>query len=198
MIVIFDVKTGNITSIKKALDYLNINNKISDKEEDLKKSSKIILPGVGAFDNFMNKLEETNLKNSLIYEIKDKKKPFLGICLGMQLLLHSSEEGNSKGLGLIDGKIKKFDKNLNIRIPHMGLNYANVLKKNNLIKGEKKKFYFVHSYFAEVKEKNIIAVTRYGIDFPSIINENNLYGVQFHPEKSQNDGKDILENFSKL
>ena len=80
----------------------------------------------------------------------------------------------------------------------MGLNYANVLKKNNLIKGEKKKFYFVHSYFAEVKEKNIIAVTRYGIDFPSIINENNLYGVQFHPEKSQNDGKDILENFSKL
>ncbi len=198
MILIFDLKTGNLSSIKKALDYLNIINKISDNPNDLEKSSKIILPGVGSFDNFMKKLKASELKENLRHQIYEKKKPFLGICLGMQILLNSSEEGIEKGLGLIDGRFKKFDNSLNLRIPHMGLNYVKIIRENKLINGNKKKFYFVHSYYAETDEKNVIATTDYGISFPSIINFENLYGVQFHPEKSQNDGKQILSNFSKI
>ena len=198
MILIFDLKTGNLSSIKKALDYLNIINKISDNPNDLEKSSKIILPGVGSFDNFMKKLNISELKQNLRHQIYEKKKPFLGICLGMQILLNSSEEGIEKGLGLIDGKFKKFNNRLNLRIPHMGLNYVKIIRENKLINGNNKKFYFVHSYYAETDAKNVLATTDYGISFPSIINYENLYGVQFHPEKSQNDGKQILSNFSKI
>tara|TARA_Y200000002_G_scaffold376634_1_gene380838 strand:+ start:129 stop:725 length:597 start_codon:yes stop_codon:yes gene_type:complete len=198
MIVIFDLKTGNISSIKNVLSYLNIESKISDKIEDLESSEKIILPGVGTFDNFMKKLNSGKIKENLLNQIIKKKKPFLGICLGMQVLLDRSDEGVEKGLGLIKGKLKKFDIKLGVRVPHMGINYVEKIKENQILKGTKKMFYFVHSYYPEVDKEYVLGLTKYKIAFPSIINKNNIFGVQFHPEKSQNDGKEILQNFSKL
>ena len=199
MVTIFDLKTGNILSLKKVLDYLDIENNVTSDPNLLKNSSKIIIPGVGSFDNFMIKLNKNNIIDSLKHEIIDKKKPFLGICIGMQILLNESEEGVEKGLGLIKGKIKKFDYNLNLRLPHMGWNYVTSIKENDLLKkNEKNMFYFVHSYYPETNNKYIIATTRYGFDFPSVIQKDNIYGVQFHPEKSQQFGKKLLENFNKI
>ena len=199
MVTIFDLKTGNILSLKKVLDYLDIENNVTSDPNLLKNSSKIIIPGVGSFDNFMIKLNKNNIIDSLKHEIIDKKKPFLGICVGMQILLNESEEGVEKGLGLIKGKIKKFDNNLNLRLPHMGWNYVTSIKDNDLLKkNEKNMFYFVHSYYPETNNEYIIATTKYGFDFPSVIQKDNIYGVQFHPEKSQQFGKKLLENFNKI
>ena len=163
MVTIFDLKTGNILSLKKVLDYLDIENNVTSDPNLLKNSSKIIIPGVGSFDNFMIKLNKNNIIDILKHEIFDKKKPFLGICVGMHILIHESEEGVEKGLGLIKGKIKKFDYNLNLRLPHMGWNYVTSIKENDLLKkNEKNMFYFVHSYYPETNNKYIIATTRYG------------------------------------
>ena len=133
MITIFDLKTGNISSLKKTLDILNIRNCVSDDPNELSKSSKIIIAGVGSFDNFMSRLEKNNVVDELKYQLIEKEKPFLGICVGMQILLEKSEEGNKQGIGLIKGEVKKFKNDLNIRIPHMGWNYVNIKKKNKLI-----------------------------------------------------------------
>lgn len=197
MILIYDLKTGNISSIKKALDYLNIKSEVSDDVKDLAKCSKIILSGVGSFDNFVKKLEANEGIEKIKYQLIDKKKPFLGICLGMQILLKNSEEGKRHGLGLIDGTLKKFNTKNNLRVPHMGLNYVDVIKESKLITS-RKKFYFVHSYYAEVSRDLIFGITDYGSFFPSYIKQDNLYGVQFHPEKSQKDGLELLKNFSNL
>ena len=198
MITIFDLKTGNISSLKKTLDYLNIKNIISDSPDDLKKSSKIIIAGVGSFDNFILKLEKKNVIEELKYQLIEKEKPFLGICIGMQILLEKSDEGSKQGIGLIKGEVKKFNPDLNVRIPHMGWNYVSIKKVNNLININNQTFYFVHSYYPKVDKDNILATTTYGEEFPSIIGKNNIYGVQFHPEKSQKYGKELLKNFNEL
>ena len=197
MILVYDLKTGNISSIKKALDFLNVKFKISDQVNDLEDCSKIILSGVGSFDNFVKRLEVNDGIEKIKYHLVKKKKPFLGICLGMQILLKNSEEGKRDGLGLINGFLKKFNTKDNLRVPHMGLNYVDVVQENDLIIN-RKKFYFVHSYYAEVSKKVIFGETNYGSFFPSYIKQDNLYGVQFHPEKSQKDGLELLKNFSNL
>tara|TARA_Y100000996_G_C22447043_1_gene612230 strand:- start:210 stop:806 length:597 start_codon:yes stop_codon:yes gene_type:complete len=198
MITIFDLKTGNISSLKKTLDYLNIKNRISDNPEGLNKSSKIIIAGVGSFDNFILKLEQNNIIDELKYQLIEKEKPFLGICVGMQILLEKSEEGLKQGIGLIKGEVKKFNSDLNIRIPHMGWNYVKIKKNNDIINLNNQTFYFVHSYYPKVHEKNILATTTYGEEFPSIIGEKNIFGVQFHPEKSQKFGKELLKKFNDI
>ena len=169
MITIFDLKTGNISSLKKTLDILNIKNCVSDDPNKLSKSSKIIIAGVGSFDNFIIKLEKNNIIDELKYQLIEKEKPFLGICVGMQILLEKSEEGNKQGIGLIKGEVKRFNNDMNIRIPHMGWNYVNIKKKNELIQLKNQTFYFVHSYFPKVQEDSILATTVYGEEFPSII-----------------------------
>jgi imidazole glycerol-phosphate synthase subunit HisH len=198
MIAIFDLKTGNISSLKNVLDYLNIDNYVCDNPDKLNKAAKIIIPGVGSFDNFMLQLKFKDTIDHLKYQILTKEKPFLGICMGMQILLESSEEGIQKGLGFIKGRVKKLDNKLNNRIPHMGLNFAEPIKDNNLISSNKEIFYFLHSYYSSVEEDCVIATTNYGNKFPSIIGKKNIFGVQFHPEKSQKSGKILLENFNKL
>lgn len=200
MIVILNVGTGNILSLKNCLDFLDIKNIISNEKKDFNNASKIILPGVGSFDHFIDQVESYNILDDLKEQILIKKKLFLGICAGMQVLFDSSEEGNKKGLGFIQGKLKKFN-NKEVRTPHMGLNFINIKKKSVLIDGldYKSRFYFVHSYYvSNIDYEHVIATTNNTINFPSIVGKENIFGVQFHPEKSQSFGKKLLSNFGAL
>ena len=191
---IVDYGLGNILSAKQSfLKIANDNNMdleviITNNPEDVKKSTHIVLPGQGAFKSCMyGLLSIKNMIKQLEIEVIEKKKPFLGICVGMQLLADVSyENGTHLGLGWIEGEIKKLPA-LNRKLPHMGWNevLANNDKQSLLKEGQSKDFYFVHSYYFECKHKNNIAgITNYGINFTSFISKENIYGVQFHPEKS--------------
>ena len=205
-ITILDYGSGNILSAKQSFARVIKNNNldaevnISGKLEAIKKSSHIVLPGQGAFETCMKGLESVSgmieeLNNFVIKE----KKPFFGICVGMQLLAGNSlENGNHKGLGWIDGTIKKLPSN-NLKMPHMGWNSIKVLSRNSKIIPKEADYYFVHSYYFDCKNKeNVLAETNYGINFPSIINKENIYGLQFHPEKSSDQGLDIIKSFIRL
>tara|TARA_B100000575_G_scaffold161648_1_gene129162 strand:+ start:983 stop:1603 length:621 start_codon:yes stop_codon:yes gene_type:complete len=206
MIIIIDHGSGNLFAIGNILKNLKVEFKISNKIEDILKSDKFILPGVGSFDTTMNNLANLNIIEALSNEILVNKKHILGICVGMQILSNKSEEGNLKGLGWIPGEVKKIDKNklkvLDLYLPHMGWNSLNsdrndhpLLENINLSKG----FYFLHNFFYSPKSiENIIAVANYGYDFCSIISSGNIHGVQFHPEKSHENGIQLLENFTKI
>jgi glutamine amidotransferase len=181
---------------------LGIKSQITSDRKEIEAAEKLLLPGVGAFDRAMEKINELDLKQILNYKALDQKIPILGICLGMQLLTNSSEEGRSDGLGWIDAKTIKFkfdDKNL--KIPHMGWNRVFQNSYSDLTKNlpEEPRFYFVHSYYVRVaNENNSILKTNYGIEFDSAIQKENIYGAQFHPEKSHRFGMKLLENFSKI
>tara|TARA_B100001123_G_scaffold49222_1_gene50246 strand:+ start:621 stop:1256 length:636 start_codon:yes stop_codon:yes gene_type:complete len=205
---IIDYGLGNILSAKQSfLKVANDNNIdaeviITNNPEDVKKSTHIILPGQGAFKSCMSGL--LNIKNmikQIEIEVIENKKPFLGICVGMQLLADVSfENGKHFGLGWIKGEIKKLPSS-NRKLPHMGWNEVLINNNNpNLLKeGESKDFYFVHSYYFECKYKdNIVGLTNYGINFASFISKENIYGVQFHPEKSSLQGLNLIKNFLKL
>jgi glutamine amidotransferase len=203
MIAIIDYGMGNIASV------LNMFKRIGNTEVHLTKditeienADKILLPGVGAFDNGMLNLRASGLIPILNKRALDDKIPVLGICLGMQLLTRSSEEGNEKGLGWITAETKKFvfEENSEFKIPHMGWNYIHVKKDSPLIDYHKKqKFYFVHSYFVKCDDqRDVLATCNYGFDFECMVQKNNIFGAQFHPEKSHKYGMEILENFSKL
>ena len=198
MIAIIDYGAGNLRSITNALDFLRVKYKVTDKAEDIEKADKIIFPGVGSFGDCMESLKNRGLIETLRREIK--KKPYLGICLGLQVLFESSEESpNIKGLSIFKGKCKKF-KSENLKIPQIGWNSVNIIKKNKLLKNIENDsyLYFVHSYYVEPKNKGIVLTkTDYGIDFVSAIEKGNIFGVQFHPERSGNIGINILENFVK-
>src|SRR5574344_1664 len=201
MLGIIDYKMGNLASVYNACSKFTKDLKIVKNADDIKDLSKVILPGVGAFKDAMEHLNENGLKDAIL-DFAKSKKPLLGICLGMQLLFESSEEfGYTKGLGLIEGKVVKFDKSKmgsDLKIPHMGWNKI-VNKDNPLFKNLQNPYlYFVHSYHVVTDDKYTIATTNYGYDFVSAVNKDNIFGFQPHPEKSHNNGLKILENFINL
>jgi glutamine amidotransferase len=203
MIVIVDYGLGNLASVLNMFKKAGVKNVcISSDETVIEKASKLILPGVGAFDAGMDNLEKSGLIPLLNKKVMENKIPLLGICLGMQLLTNKSEEGVKPGLGWIDAETLKsnLDPSLKLKVPHMGWNYIKVLNQNPLIEMESKsRFYFVHSYYVKCKdESQSIATSDFGIDFTCMINKDNIYGAQFHPEKSLKFGMQVLENFAKL
>ena len=201
MIGIIDYNMGNLASVYNACHLLDAKATIIKDPNDLKNFDRIILPGVGAYKDAMQHLNETGMF-SAIHEFSKSGKPMIGICLGMQLLFESSQEfGHTNGLGLIDGEVIKFDKTKmheDFKIPHMGWNTIQN-KEHALFEGlENPYLYFVHSYHAVTKEENIIGKTTYGYDFVSAVNKDNIYGFQPHPEKSHDNGLKILQNFMKI
>jgi len=203
MIVVIDYGMGNIGSILNMLKRVKLEATVSDDKEEILNAKGLILPGVGSFDKGMQHLESKGLIDVLNIAVVENKIPILGICLGMQLLLDSSEEGGAKGLSWIKGSSKKFKfSNTKIKVPHMGWNIINPNNRDNLYKGfnsQEIRYYFVHSYYAECENsENILSTTAYGDNFASSINMENIYGVQFHPEKSHKFGMNLLKNFSEL
>lgn len=201
MIHIIDYGLGNLVSVKNMLRKLGIESVITDDVNVIADSKKIILPGVGAFDNGMNLIREKGLSEVLNKKVLQDKIPVLGICLGMQLLTKCSEEGKENGLGWVDAQTVRFDfPDKTLKIPHMGWDYLSVKKENKLISvGEKKRFYFVHSYYVKCNnQEDVIATCNYGSEFTCMINHGNIYGAQFHPEKSLKFGMEILTNFAKI
>jgi len=203
MIAIIDYGVGNIKAFANIYHNLQIPFRIVKNSNDFENISKIILPGVGSFDHAMQNLENSGMKEILNDLVLNKEIPVLGICVGMQMLAKSSEEGILPGLGWIDGVVKKFDnkKLNNMPLPHMGWNNINIIKKNSIFNDidEEPMFYFLHSFYFECNDKsNIIATTSYGEKFASIINYKNIYGIQCHPEKSHHNGITILKNFGEL
>jgi len=203
MIVIIDYGMGNLRSVLKAFTRLGIKAMISSDIEEIKSAKKLVLPGVGHFRNGMNNLVKMNILDILGYKILVEKTPILGICLGMQLFSKFSDEGNVKGLGWIDSRVIRLeiDDNNKWKIPHMGWNSISKINKSQIITGkiENSSFYFVHSYHVVCQNKtDIISTTNYNIDFTSIIEKDNIYGVQFHPEKSYVPGLQIIKNFSLI
>lgn len=202
MISIIDYKAGNLTSVKRALDYLNIPNTITADHTAILKSKGIIFPGVGAAGSAMQNLQSSKL-DAILREAVSKSIPLLGICLGCQIILEYSEENSTTTLGLIPGKCIKFDPNLKeengslINIPHMGWNRVHLKKDCLLFKGIEKEaeFYFVHSYYTQPQEEFVLGTTVYGIEFCSVLGKEGLWALQFHPEKSGRPGLKILENF---
>ena len=198
-IAIIDNHMGNIGSVVSACDSLRQEVIISDKPSILKTANAYILPGVGAFPQAMKNLQNNKLDEFLEEQIIDKKKPFLGICLGMQMLATSSEEQTiTKGLGWIDGEVVLMKSRLNYPIPHVGWNHLNVIDHQILLKNieQNATFYFDHSYqFIPKVDQSVLATTEYGDSFASIVNRGNIFGTQFHPEKSQRNGLKILRNF---
>lgn len=203
MIVIIDYGIGNLASVLNMFKKIGVKDVTISKDPELINSaSKLLLPGVGAFDAGVTNLENSGLIPLLNKKVLEEKIPILGICLGMQLLTKRSEEGQKQGLGWIDAETVKFnlDPSLKLKVPHMGWNYINVIKENPLVNAnEKNRFYFVHSYYVKCfDEKQSIATSNFGADFTCMVNKNNIYGAQFHPEKSLKFGMKLLENFSKL
>jgi len=200
MICIIDYGIGNIGSIQNMIKKIGYESVLSSDPTVIKKADKLLLPGVGSFDHAIKKLKEYNLFDLLNSEVLIKNKPILGICLGMQLMTKGSEEGNEQGFGWIDAFVHKF-KIDDLKVPHMGWNLIDIKKENNLTKNlyNENRFYFVHSYCVNCKNyDDILFSTNYGEDFVSGFSKNNIYGVQFHPEKSHKFGKKLLENFCKM
>ncbi len=205
MIVIVDYGMGNLGSILNMLRRIGSEARISSKVEDIEKAGKLILPGVGAFDHGMEKICGLGLQPVLNERVIVRKTPVLGICLGMQLLTRKSEEGRLPGLGWLDAETVRFRFSngfSGMRIPHMGWNTIRVERPNPLLAGleagmgGEPRFYFVHSYHLTCNQReDCLAVTPYGYDFASIVQRENIYGTQFHPEKSHRYGMKILENF---
>ncbi len=200
MVVVIDYGAGNIGSVLNMIKKAGGSAIASAIVDDISQASKLLLPGVGSFDNAMTKLEGLNLV-SIIQEKAQSGTPILGICLGMQLLSYGSEEGQKSGLGLIPGKVKRFKfeaKDASLRIPHMGWNKVSISKHHALTAQleDDARFYFVHSYHYQCEDaRDELFRTHYGYDFSSGIQRENIMGVQFHPEKSHRYGMQLFKNF---
>lgn len=201
MIAIIDYDAGNLKSVEKALQYLGEECCITRDAEEILHADKVILPGVGAFADAMEKLQHFSLIE-VIQEVVKKNTPFLGICLGMQLMFDSSEEGEGvEGLHLLPGKIVRFPEKEGYKIPHMGWNSLQIREGAKLYKGipEESYVYFVHSYYLEAEcKEDVAAATEYITHVDASVEHGNLFGCQFHPEKSGDVGLQILKNFCKL
>lgn len=194
---------GNISSVVKKLKIVGANYKIINSSNCFEDVDKLILPGVGHFEKAMQNLKKRNLVGPLNNSVLEKKIPVLGICLGMQLMALSSEEGKSNGLGWFDAKVRKFNiqDKLNFKVPQMGWNTISINKKSDLMKNisDQSEFYFIHSFYIKCnKEEDILNTTVYESEFVSGIQKGNIFGVQYHPEKSHEIGEKMFKNFIKI
>jgi len=202
MILIIDYGMGNLRSVQKAFERIRVTAKISSNINDLLNAEKLLLPGVGHFESGIYNLQKRGLFDALNETVLGRKIPILGICLGMQLMTDFSEEGNVEGFGWIKAKTRKFAFETNgLKIPHMGWNKLSIKNNDALYRGidHDNFFYFVHSYFVTCENTNdILAETNYGNSFVSLFKKENIYGCQFHPEKSHDAGLQVLKNFALL
>jgi imidazole glycerol-phosphate synthase subunit HisH len=202
-VTILDYGMGNINSIKKRLVKLGINPTISADVNEIKKADKLILPGIGHFSQAMERLNSLNLVEILNEEVLIKKKPILGICLGMQLMAKFSEEGNVNGLGWFDADIVKFNikDTFKYKVPHVGWNQIQIKKQSIIMDSiaDLSEFYFVHSYFCKCNnESDVLNNTDHESIFASAIERENIFGVQYHPEKSHSVGEKLIKNFCTI
>ena len=201
MIAIIDYDAGNIKSVEKAMRYLGQDVEITRNRERILAADKVILPGVGAFGDAMEKIRQYGLEE-VIRQVVDRGTPFLGICLGLQLLFEESEESpGAKGLGILKGKIRRIPGGEGLKIPHMGWNTLELSGDGRLFRGvpEEPFVYFVHSYYLEAQEEEIVkAVTWYGTKIHASVEKENVFACQFHPEKSSSTGLLMLKNFVEL
>lgn len=204
MITLIDYGVGNIFAFQNVYKRLNIPTKIAKTSSELLDAEKLILPGVGSFDYAMSQLNNSGMREKLDELVIEKHVPIIGICVGMQMMGNRSDEGKSDGLGWIDADILKFDESLirhRTKLPHMGWNDVVPVANHPLFEGLEKEaiFYFLHSFFFKCNNPHeSIAVSDYGITFASAVNYNNIYGIQFHPEKSHQNGEKLLHNFANL
>jgi glutamine amidotransferase len=204
MIAIVDYGLGNIAAFATVYNKANIKVSIARTAGDLKGASKLILPGVGHFDHAMRLLQQSGMRDSLDEMVLQDKVPVIGICVGMQMLARSSEEGDLPGLGWIDAEVRAFkssDATKNMSVPHMGWNDVKPLSASRLFDELQTdaRFYFLHSYFMSCdSSEDILAICNYGADFTCAVQSSNIYGVQFHPEKSHSFGNRLLRNFAGL
>jgi glutamine amidotransferase len=204
MIAIVDYGMGNLKSIQNMLKVIGFESIITCLADDIKTADKLILPGVGAFDNAVQNIERLKLREILQAKVLEEKTPIMGICLGMQLLTDGSEEGELAGLGFLKGKTVRFNfngQNGRHKIPHMGWNTVNLQKKSRLFENmyPESRFYFVHSYHViSAEQQDSLCSTLHGYEFTSAVEKDNIFGVQFHPEKSHKFGMKLLNNFAEL
>jgi imidazole glycerol-phosphate synthase subunit HisH len=203
MIVIVDYGMGNLGSVLNMFKKIGSEAKILSDPKEILKAEKLLLPGVGSFDAAMNRIAKSGLIEVLNRLVLEKKVPILGICLGMQLLMEGSEEGKMAGFGWIKGKAYRFNGGTipPLKVPHMGWNDITISKKNSLTKGfnGEVRFYFVHSYYVKVEDTaNSMMKCCYGLEFDAAVHKNNIYGAQFHPEKSHKFGMQFLSNFAAI
>lgn len=204
MITIIDYGLGNLGSVENMLRYLGIPTNRSSDPEVVRDAVKLLLPGVGAFDRGMRNLRDAGLIEALNDAVRRRGVPLLGICLGMQLLMESSEEGEESGLGWIPGRVRRFafpPGTPQLKVPHMGWNTVRVLRESPLLRQlpQASRFYFVHAFcVVPDRPEDVILEASYGRDFAAGIERDNVYGVQFHPEKSHRFGMRILESFAEL
>ncbi len=197
-VTVVDYRTSNLLSIVKALQKAGAEVELTQNAADIARSDKLVLPGVGSFGAAMRNIDGFGIKQSLI-DFGRSGRPLIGICLGMQLLFNVSFElGINDGLGLIPGEVVAF--NSGVKVPHMGWNQVEFQRKSRLFDGlsDGQYAYFVHSYYVKTDDECVSGETEYGIKFPSIIERENIFGIQFHPEKSQSFGLRILENFLRV
>ena len=205
MIGIIDYGVGNVEAYLSLFKRLGIKVSRANSNYTIEEADKLILPGVGHFDYAITKLEQSGLKKKLESSVLEQKKPVAGVCVGMQMLAETSEEGNLPGLGWITGKVRSFKNNekyQNYPLPHMGWNKINVLKSTEtrlVEQNNNDEFYFLHSYYFEASDRsNVIATSSYGFEFDTIVSSGNIFGFQFHPEKSHSSGEQLLRNYSLI
>ncbi|MEP6850524.1 MAG: imidazole glycerol phosphate synthase subunit HisH [Acidobacteriota bacterium] len=202
-VVIVDYGTGNLNSVKKVLDRMGFHSVVSSSAEDVARAGKLILPGVGHFAAAMAKLRELGLIDALYDAALVRKKPILGICLGMELMAKRSEEGDVAGLGWLDAEMVRFDiaDKDRFKVPHMGWNTISIKKSSPLMNNvpDGSEFYFAHSYHLKANDPaDVLNETSYGVTFPSAIVKGNIFGVQYHPEKSHDAGAQVVKNFVEM